>query len=282
MPIYKPSELLKFLESLGASPKKGLSQNFLVDGNILKKIVGAADVKSEDLVLEIGSGPGSLTELLLDTGASVIAVEKDKVLAEALQRLKKEGQHFAIHCDDILEFSLESHLLPELEKGQKAKVIGNLPYHLTSPIISMLVPQNQVFSSLTFMVQEEVARRMTAIPGTSAYSSFTVFLKFFSTLRYAFFVSRNCFYPKPKVDSAVVILDLKPPPQNIDENQFFKMTRTAFEHRRKMLRGSLRDLYPSSAVTDALIKLNINPQARPEDLSLDQFLSLYTVLSSKS
>ena len=264
----------QFLTSLGIHPKKGLSQNFLIDGNILRKIVLVSKVQPGDLVLEIGPGPGSLTEMLLEAGAQVIAVEKDEILAKALERLQEKGS-LQIFCQDIMTFDFEKHL----KAGQKVKVIANLPYHLTTPIISLLVTQHNLFSSLTLMVQDEVGRRFVGKPSTSEYSSFTVFLNFYSFPHYSFTVSRHCFYPPPKVDSAVVILELKEPPEVSDTGKFFKMTRTAFEQRRKMLRGSLRDLYSSERVTLSLISIGCNPEARPENLSLEEFLSLFKVLN---
>lgn len=278
MPIYKPSELRQFLDSLHINPKKGLSQNFLIDGNIIRKIVKTAEVTKEDIVLEIGPGPGSLSEALLETGCHLIAVEKDVVLAKELERLKKPGSTFDVFCSDILEFSFESHLKPYLQKGKKAKVIANLPYHLTTPILSLLVEKKEFFSDFYVMVQEEVAKRFTAIPSTKDYSSFTVFLNFFTYPRYAFFVSKHCFYPEPSVDSAVVALNLKIPPDVTDQNAFFKMTRTAFSQRRKMIRSSLKEIFPSDLVVLSLEKLHLNPQARPEELSLEQWVSLFELL----
>jgi 16S rRNA (adenine1518-N6/adenine1519-N6)-dimethyltransferase len=280
MPIYKPSELHHFLTQLGISPKKVLSQNFLVDGNILNKIVATAKVSPEDIVVEVGPGPGSLTEKLLETGATVLAIEKDNVLAKTLERLKSPQKRLEIFCSDILEFPLEKILSTFLSKGQKAKLIANLPYHLTTPLISRLVSMYPFFSSLVVMIQEEVARRFTAEPGTSAYSSFTVFLHFFTYPHYAFSVSRQCFYPKPRVDSAVVILSLKEPPLVSNRDRFFEMTRTAFEQRRKMMRNSLRELYPPETVVQALLKINRDPQIRAEQLSLEEFLRVFEYLQT--
>ena len=279
MPIYKPSELHQFLEQLGVHPKKGLSQNFLIDGNILRKIVASANLSSEDLVVEVGPGPGSLTEELLNSGAQVIAVEKDPVFAQALSRLQPADNRLEVFCDDIMEFPMESIVAPRLKPGKKAKVIANLPYHLTTPIIGMLIKQRHLFSTLILMVQEEVARRFVGNPRTSEYSSFTVFLNFYSRPSYAFTVGRQCFYPSPKVDSAIVVLELKEPPQVSDEEAFFTLTRTAFKQRRKMLRGSLRELYAPDAVVAALQAIKQNPQARPEELSLDDFLNLFAILN---
>lgn len=279
MPIYKPSELRQFLNELGISPKKVLSQNFLIDGNIIRKIAAEAKVQPGDLVVEIGPGPGSLTEALLEAGAHVIAIEKDDTLANALNRLSSSKGTLEVFCDDVMQFSIEEHLRKRLASGQKAKLIANLPYHLTTPILSHFVPLHDLFSHCVVMVQYEVARRFTAIPGTSEYSSYTLFLNFYSTPKYAFSVSKHCFYPEPSVESAVVNLTLKEPPA-ISTAPFFQMTRTAFSHRRKMLRGSLRDLYTSEAVTEALVALGLSPQTRPEELSLEQWLHLFHQLTS--
>lgn len=275
MPIYKPSELREFLDSLDVGPKKGLSQNFLIDGNILRKIVQEAKVIPGDVVVEIGSGPGSLTEELLNNGAHVIAIEKDAILANALERLKSSDRQLDIYNDDILTCPLEQILAPILNGSRKAKVIANLPYHLTTPIIVSLIKKRHLFSSLVLMVQDEVARRFTAQPKTSAYSSFTVFLNFYSNPRYAFSVSKHCFYPAPKVNSAIVEIELKQPPHVSNEEAFFILTRTSFEHRRKMLRGSLRELYASADIEAALISIGHSPQTRPEELSLEDFIKLF-------
>jgi 16S rRNA (adenine1518-N6/adenine1519-N6)-dimethyltransferase len=278
MPIYKPSELHEFLDGLGIGPKKGLSQNFLIDGNILRKIAETAQVNTTDIVVEIGSGPGSLTEELLNHNAQVIAVEKDTLLANALNRLKNGERRLEIYNEDILKFPLEETLAPLLTEGRKAKVIANLPYHLTTPIIVHLIKMRHLFSSLILMVQDEVAKRFVASPKTSSYSSFTVFLNFYSTPHYAFKVSRHCFYPSPKVDSAIVDIELKEPPHVSNVEAFFKMTRTSFEHRRKMLRGSLRELYSPTSIEAALNNIGKSPQARPEELTLDEFIKLFEIL----
>lgn len=283
MPIYKPSELRLFLDQLGIYPKKGLSQNFLIDGNIIRKIVAVSEVHPEDTILEVGPGPGSLTQALLETGARVLAVEKDEVLAEALQRLQTPTQQLTVFCHDILTFPLQEELPRFTPKGQKAKVIANLPYHLTTPILIQLSPLRELFSSLTVMVQDEVGRRMTAQPGTADYGSLTIFLRFYTHPHYAFTVSRNCFYPAPKVNSAIIVLKLREPPlTGEDVTTFFQLTRTAFEHRRKMLRASLKSLFPSQSIENALEAMGQNPLARPETLSLEEFLKLHASLYHRS
>ncbi len=283
MSMYKPSELRLFLNSLGIAPKKGMSQNFLIDGNIVRKIVASAHVEKGDVVLEIGPGPGSLTEELLNAGATVLAVEKDDILAKALDRLQTEDDRLHVFCEDFLLFDLESQLKKILTAGKKAKVIANLPYHLTTPILALLIPHHALISSLTVMVQEEVGRRMTAHPNTSEYSSFTVFLKFYSEPSYAFNVTRQCFYPVPNVDSCIVSLKLQESALPFEQHEsFFKITRTAFEHRRKMLRASLRELYPPALVTESLIAIGQDPLARPEALSLHDFIQLHAYLTKNS
>lgn len=280
MSIYKPSELRLFLNELGIFPKKGLSQNFLIDGNIIRKIVATAEVKPGDLVLEIGPGPGSLTQALLEAGAHVVAVEKDRVLAEALKRLQTPSNQLEVFCEDIMDFPIEATLKERSQSG-RAKVIANLPYHITTPILATLVPQRHLFSSITVMVQEEVARRFVALPKTKDYGSFTIFLKFYTEPSYAFRVSPHCFYPEPKVISAVVKLDLKESPPIDNETAFFEMTRTAFKQRRKMLRVSLKLLYDSEVVSSALEAIGQNPLARPEQLDLQEFLDLYAFLNAR-
>lgn len=275
MALYKPTELHQFLNSLGIHPKKSLSQNFLIDGNIIRNIVKTAKVQPGDTVIEIGPGPGSLTEALLGAGADVIAVEKDAILAKALERLSGIGGTLEVHCADIMDFPLQEILE---KKGKKAKVIANLPYHVTTPIISSLVVKNTLISDIVVMVQDEVARRFTAHPGTGEYGSFTLFLSFYSTTHYAFKVSRNCFFPVPGVQSAVVHIEPKVPPAGINEEIFFKITRTAFEHRRKALRASLRDLYSPEKVMEALAAMGRQPLTRPEELSLDDFITFYKLL----
>ena len=279
MPIYKPSELHAFLNGLGIHPKKGLSQNFLIDGNIIRKIVTVSAIEPKETILEIGPGPGSLTQALLNAQANVIAVEKDPILAHALERLQTPTQQLTFFCNDIMQFQMEQEITARISAEKRAKIIANLPYHLTTPILAECVPLRHLFSSLTVMVQEEVARRFTAQPGTPEYGSFTIFLRFYTTPHYAFRVSKNCFYPVPKVDSAIVILELKDPP--LDEKNaktFFQLTRTAFKQRRKMMRASLKDIFPPEQIENALTSIGLSPLARPETLSLENFLQLHAIL----
>jgi 16S rRNA (adenine1518-N6/adenine1519-N6)-dimethyltransferase len=273
MPLYKPTELLEFLESVGVKPKKSMSQNFLIDGNITRKIVKTADVQKGDVVLEIGPGPGSLTEELLLQGAKVLAVEKDFKLAEALRRLDPSGKRLFIFTDDIMRWPLKEELPKHLSEGQKVKVIANLPYHITTPILTSLVPLNDLISDIVVMVQDEVGRRFTAEVGSHEYGSITLFLNFWSKVHYAFKVGRSCFYPVPKVDSAIVSFKPEKPPYDVDPERFFEVTRRAFEQRRKMMRSSLRDLCPN--IVEALAAAGLSDTVRPEELSLEDFVKLF-------
>lgn len=267
--MYRPTELRHFLDSLGTSPKKKLSQNFLIDGNIVRKMVSSSDVHPDDVVLEIGPGPGVLTQTLLQAGATVIAVEKDPVLAKALERFQNDN--LFVYIDDILQVPLKEIL----KKTKKTKVIANLPYHITTPVLTHLLPHNELFSSIIVMVQKEVAERFTASPHSKNYSSITIFLQFYSKIEFLFKVSRSCFYPEPKVDSAVIRFDLREPPHDVDPEPFFHMVRCAFGQRRKMLRSSLSHLAPQAVVLEALERSRILPESRPEELSLEQFLLLH-------
>lgn len=267
MTIYQPSQLHSFLNGLNTRAKKSLSQNFLIDGNILRKIVKTADVQPGDLVVEIGPGPGALTQVLLQAGAHVIAIEKDPVFAEALSRLQTEDGRLTVYCEDVLEFSFET-LIP-----RSAKVVANLPYHITTPVLAKLLPLHALFSSITVMVQKEVGERMTAVRGTSAYSSLTLFLEYYAKATYSFTVEPTCFFPAPKVQSAVIKLELKETRKDIVAENFFVLTRTAFGKRRKMLRASLKPIFPQ--IESALQRAGIAGTLRPEELSLSDFIRLF-------
>jgi 16S rRNA (adenine1518-N6/adenine1519-N6)-dimethyltransferase len=265
MPIVNPTELHKFLNENNIRAKKSLSQNFLIDANIVNKIVAAASISSGDTVLEVGPGPGALTEQLLETKAHVIAVEKDSFFAEKLSRLPE----VKIFQEDILTFDVKNNV------PDGSKVVANLPYSLTTNILQRFLPLHGQIKELVVMVQDEFARRITASPGNKDYGSFTVFTNFYSKPKYLFKISPSCFYPQPKVSSAIISLKLHAPPQ-IPHEDFFKLTRTAFGQRRKMMRSTLKNDYP--AITSALEKLNLNPEARPESLSLQNFIDLFLEL----
>ena len=278
MPLYRPTELREFLTTLGIFPKKKLSQNFLIDGNVLKKIVSLAELEEGDYVVEIGPGPGVLTEQLLKCGCCVIAIEKDRLFARELQRLEKEKTKLEVYEADIMGFPLVEHLKKRLPFGSKAKVVANIPYHLTSPIIEKIIQSESVVSSATLMVQHEVAKRLVAKAGSSDYSSFSIFLQFYSNVQYGFLVPPKCFYPPPKVDSAVIRFDLEKKFPHIDEEAFFKLVRTGFMQRRKMVKSTLKELYPSKKIEEALELIGKTTQARPEEISLPEWVRFFEFL----
>ena len=280
MTLFQPSVLKGFLSEIKARPKKALSQNFLTDGNILRKIVAAADTNSKDLILEIGPGPGVLTEGLLKSGASVLAVEKDEKFAQALNRFNTPS----LQClsTDFLAIDTEKELKKRLPPGLKAKVISNIPYHLTGIILQRLLPLSEAISSLTLLVQEEVAQRCVSLPKTKSFSSFTLFTHYYSTPKLLFKVEPSCFFPQPKVRSAVVQFSLKKPTYNIDSSYFFQITKAAFTKRRKMLRSSLKSIYSPEIVENELKKLGLKTTSRPEELSLDLFLKFARALKKEA
>ncbi len=262
------SELIPFLERIGASPRKSLSQNFLIDPNVVKKIVATADIQPGDRVFEIGPGPGALTQELLKQGATVIAVEKDPLFARELSRFEGPLHIFPV---DILEFPWET-----LKAHAPLKGVANLPYHITAPILEKICEHASLFSSFTLMIQKEVADRLAAQPHTKEFGSLTLFVQFFAQITKTFRVSPGCFYPRPNVDSTVLRLDFC----NVEKDgkEMFAVIRRAFQQRRKMLRSSLQSLFPPAQVEEALRTVGVSPEARPEALSLEQWMGFYEKL----
>lgn len=265
------SELIPFLERIGARPRKSLSQNFLVDPNVVKKIVAEAGIKPGDRVLEIGPGPGALTKELLAQGATVFAVEKDPIFARELSRLEGPLHVFPA---DILEFPFE-----RLQEYGPLKGVANLPYHITAPILEKICENASLFSSFTVMIQKEVAERLAAKPSTKEFGSLTLFVQFFAKIGKPFLVSPGCFYPRPSVDSAVLKLDLHTTLPPVDPAALFSVIRRAFQQRRKMLRSSLQSLYPPAKTEAALQKIGASLEARPETLSLEQWIQFIGIIA---
>jgi 16S rRNA (adenine1518-N6/adenine1519-N6)-dimethyltransferase len=269
MSLFRPTELRQFLSDLGKRPSRALSQNFLIDGNILRKIIAFANIQPNDSVLEIGAGPGALTQMLLQTGAPVLAVEKDSVFATALNRLQTTPPQLSVISRDFLELDLTT-----LFTGKAPiKVVANIPYNITTPIILHLIPHYQNVDTITLMVQREVALRLTAKKGTADYSSLTLLLQYYADVKFGFNIEPTCFYPPPTVRSSVVQIRLKKPRQEPYPEQFI---RAAFQQRRKTIRSSVKNLYPN--IGDALENLRLNPNSRPEELSLDEFIALDLLL----
>ncbi len=262
------SELIPFLKELGTVPKKGLSQNFLIDSNVGKKIIQTAEISPGDIVLEIGPGPGSITSLLLEAGATVYAIEKDPVFAKALTRLQTKDRRLTVYPADALEF--------DLSKIPYQKVVANLPYHITTPLLEKCFAHP--FTSLTLMVQKEVATRLFAKHGCKDFGSLTLFAQFYATLKSQFTVPPGCFYPKPSVDSAVIHL-LSHPVDHALAPHFFPIMRRAFQQRRKCLSTSLQDFGPSEEIKKCLKSLSLREDARPEALSFEEWVLFVKKLS---
>lgn len=271
MSLFKPSELHAFLKEMDIRPKKGLSQNFLIDGNILRKMVESAAIEPHDLILEIGPGPGVLTEALLKTDAEVIAIEKDPNLAHHLNRLQNGKLQ-------IISSDFRSVCLPSLIQNKKAKVLANIPYHLTGIILQTLLPMHTQIESIHLMIQKEVADRCTAKVGTKDYSSFTLFTQYHSTPAVLFKVPPSCFYPKPKVDSAVLELKLKAPLFKTPYAPLFTLIRAAFQKRRKMLRSSLKTFASPNQIEAVLSQIGKSPTSRPQNLTLEDFTQFSELL----
>lgn len=250
------SELLPFLSQLNAAPQKALSQNFMIDANIVRKMADKAEIQKGDRVLEIGPGPGALTQELLQRGAQVLAIEKDRIFAAALNRLNELGS-LTIHQEDVLDPSL----LEILKNFQPHKVIANLPYHITTPILELLCAHFSSCSLALLMVQKELAQRLVARPRTKEIGSFTIFLASYAKTSIAFPVSKTCFYPAPEVDSSVIKLEFITP-RLPDLQSFHSFVQKAFQQRRKMLRSTLGIAGPYAT-------------CRPEDISWEEWFNLY-------
>ena len=267
--------LLAFLQEHNLTPCKRASQHFLVDGNILDKIVKTAELSADDFVIEIGPGPGALTETLLHTGCSVLAIEKDKRLASLLTRL--QGQRLHICAQDILQCPIEEHLQT---LSKKAKVVANLPYHITTPILTKFLPLHIMISDLVIMMQKEVGKRCMALPNTKDYGSLTLFIQFFADILSHFTIAPSCFYPKPQVESMVLHLRLRPTLPVKDPQLLFQLIHTSFQQRRKCLTTSLRTIASAKTIEALLNEMHMSSCARPQELSLQAFIHIADALAS--
>lgn len=250
---------------------KGLGQNFLIDADVVRRIVEAADICAGEEVLEIGAGIGTLTQGLLEAGARVTAVEVDKKLPAVLKETLAGYDNLRLVEGDILKLNL-SELMP-----RPFKVAANLPYYITTQILLTLLEKNLSATKIVTMVQREVAERMTAAPGSKIYGALSVAVQFRAEARIAFDVPPECFLPPPEVTSSVVVCDVRKPPFEVDEDFFFKVVRTAFAQRRKTLLNSL-----ASFGRDKLLASDIDVSRRAETLSLEEFARLANFLAGKS
>lgn len=251
---------------------KRLGQNFLVDEEIVRKIVAAAELTPEDTVLEVGPGIGTLTQGLAMSGAQVVAVELDKRLLPVLDKTLEGYNNVRIVSGDILEVDIKATV-----GAPVFKVAANLPYYITTPIIFNLLEQRLPMERLVAMVQKEVAERMVAKPGGKDYGALSVSIQYYTEPEIAFLVPPASFIPAPNVDSAVIVCKrrLVPPVDICDEKLFFKVVKAAFSVRRKMLSNALKNMGITGEQAAAwLERAEINPKRRGETLSLQDFASL--------
>lgn len=272
--LYKPKKLSEVLSKYGFRFTKSLGQNFLIDGNIVRKIADAAEIDEEDNVIEIGPGVGTLTEELALRAKKVVAIEID----EKLRELHKETlalENVKVIYGDFLDIDLK--VLTEKEFGDESfKVVANLPYYVTTPIIEKLVLSNTNLISITVMVQKEVAKRLSAGPGGKDYGSLSVFINYYTDCKYRFQVSRSVFMPKPNVDSAVLSLKMKDR-EEVDTDFLFKVVRAAFTTRRKTILNSLSNSklnYTKDEIKKALELSGVDERRRAETLDLREFIVL--------
>ncbi|MDO5755017.1 MAG: 16S rRNA (adenine(1518)-N(6)/adenine(1519)-N(6))-dimethyltransferase RsmA [Tissierellia bacterium] len=272
--LYQPSYVQEILQKYDFYFKKSLGQNFLIDGNIVGDIVEKSGIQEDDVVLEIGPGIGVLTEELSSKAKFVYSVEIDKNAVEILKDTLKDYDNIEIIPGDILKTDLKKIY----EKNhQKLKVVANLPYYVTTPILAYLMEHKDDISQITVMIQKEVAQRIVSEKDSKQYSSLSVFLQYHSDPRILMDVPRTVFMPKPNVDSAVLELKLKEKRSDVPEDILFPLVRTAFNQRRKTILNSMTsgDLNLSKEeLRDILKNLGISPKARAENLSVEDFINI--------
>jgi 16S rRNA (adenine1518-N6/adenine1519-N6)-dimethyltransferase len=275
------ASLMQELRSRGVSPKQALGQHFLIDQGIARKIVRLADLEPEDCVVEIGPGMGVLTFLMLPLVKKVIAVELDQGMADYL-REKAEGMASLIVVrQNALGFDFST---AAKEAGRRLKVVANLPYNISTPVISRLLESREALAHLTLMLQREVAQRISASPGGKAYGPLSIFTQLYTSPKIMMRVPPEAFYPPPRVESALVKFEILGHPRiAIDHEGFFqKVVRASFAQRRKTLlnalTGSSLSLGPKDKIAEALEAIGIDPRRRAETLDLIEFQRLAEAL----
>ncbi len=269
----------------GVFLKKRYGQNFLIDENVLRGIVEASGIRNTDSVLEIGPGIGTLTAALSDSAAFVTSVEIDRSLIPVLEATLMGRDNVEIVCADILKYDIEG-LAGEKNGGRPLKVVANLPYYITTPIMMKLLESRLPIESMTFMVQKEVAERLTASPGSKAYGALTLAASYHADVSVALIVPKSAFLPSPEVDSAVVTLKncLSPKISVRDEELLFRLIRASFQQRRKTLYNGLKGMsvLPCSleVLRGKIEMLGRGAMVRGEDLSLEEFASLADSLTA--
>lgn len=276
------------LERHGFTFKKSFGQNFLTDTNILQKIVDTAEIDEKVNVIEIGPGIGALTEFLAERAAQVMAFEIDHRLVPILADTLRDFDNVTVVNEDILKVDLAQHIQNFKNPDLPIKVVANLPYYITTPILMHLIESGIPFSEFVVMMQKEVADRISAQPNTKAYGSLSIAVQYYMTAKVAFIVPRTVFVPAPNVDSAILKMVRRPEPAVAveDEKFFFKVSKASFTHRRKTLWNNLTGYFGKTEeikdkLTKALDQAGLSPSVRGEALSLEEFASLTDALKGQ-
>ncbi len=282
--LVSPQKTIEILQSQNVNIRKRLGQNFLIDEQVLNKILDAAGITKEDFVLEIGPGIGTVTQALAESAREVTAVEIDRDLIPILERTLADYDNVSILNEDILKVDIAA-LAEEKNNGRPIKVVGNLPYYITTPIVMGLLQSEVPLESITVMIQKEVALRMQAQPGTKDYGELSLAVQYYAEPYLAANVPPNCFLPRPKVDSAVIRLKRRklPPVEVRDPDQMFALIRAAFNQRRKTLVNSLKNAdslsFSREQILNAFAEIGLEETVRGEKLTMAQFAALSDVLS---
>ena len=282
--IATPIRTRAIMERYGFNFKKGFGQNFLIDTNVLDNIADAAGITSEDTVLEIGPGFGSLTQTVAERAKKVISLEIDTKLIPILNETLADYNNIEIINKDVLKCDIDE-LSIEKNDGKPFKVVANLPYYITTPIIMDMLEKHSAVTSMTVMVQKEVAERMSAKPSTKDYGAITVLCQYYTEPSIVANVPASLFVPPPKVDSAVLKLKVldKPSVEVKDEGVFFRVVKAAFSQRRKTLLNCLSANFPipKDEISTLLESIGIAPSRRGETLSLKEFANIADTLLQK-
>ena len=288
MRIADHSVTRAILERHGFTFKKSFGQNFLTDTNILQKIVDTAEIDKKVNVIEIGPGIGALTEFLEESAAEVMAFEIDDRLVPILADTLRDFDNVTVVNQDILKVDLAQYIAEFKNPDLPIKVVANLPYYITTPILMHLIESGIPFSEFVVMMQKEVADRISAQPNTKSYGSLSIAVQYYMTAKVAFIVPRTVFVPAPNVDSAILKMVRRDQPAVAvqDEKFFFKVSKASFVHRRKTLWNNLTSCFGKSEetkdkLTAALERADLSPSVRGEALSLEEFARLADALKSE-
>lgn len=288
MRIADHSVTRAILERHGFTFKKSFGQNFLTDTNILQKIVDTAEIDKKVNVIEIGPGIGALTEFLAESAVEVMAFEIDDRLVPILADTLRDFDNVTVVNQDILKVDLAQYIAEFKNPDLPIKVVANLPYYITTPILMHLIESGIPFSEFVVMMQKEVADRISAQPNTKAYGSLSIAVQYYMTAKVAFIVPRTVFVPAPNVDSAILKMVRRDQPAVAvqDEKFFFKVSKASFVHRRKTLWNNLTSCFGKSEetkdkLTAALERADLSPSVRGEALNLEEFARLADALKSE-